>query len=120
MAYVLDFGLFALCLGQGAGTVLIGRPIRYLGTISYSAYFWHFVALWVLARLDLMPDRWPLSPWLQFLAGLVVVMIATGVAATMSYRLVEQPMIRIGRQFAQKVTIVPASLHASAMTSGHP
>jgi peptidoglycan/LPS O-acetylase OafA/YrhL len=69
MAYVLDFGLFALCLGQGAGTVLIGRPIRYLGTISYSAYFWHFVALWVLARLDLMPDRWPLSPWLQFLAG---------------------------------------------------
>jgi peptidoglycan/LPS O-acetylase OafA/YrhL len=108
-AYVLDFGLLAFCLGQGAGRSLIRAPIRYLGTISYSAYFWHFVALWAVGWLDIAPPQYAsaLPGWLQFLILLAVVIITTTIASTITHRLIEQPMIRIGRQLAEKVEITP-------------
>jgi peptidoglycan/LPS O-acetylase OafA/YrhL len=68
-------------------------------------YFWHFVVLWTFARLDLGPDRLPSASSLQFLVLLAGVITGTVITSTITYRLIERPMIRIGRQLADKVAI---------------
>jgi peptidoglycan/LPS O-acetylase OafA/YrhL len=114
VAYLLDFGLLTLCLGQGGGSFLVTAPIRYLGTISYSAYFWHFVVLRMSERLNLSPFSHPYDApgWLQFLVLLTAVAALTVIFATITYRLIELPMIRLGRNLAAKAatdpTVVPA------------
>lgn len=98
-AYALVFALAVFCLAQGVGRALVNAPARYVGKVSYSAYFWQFPALglvhWGLGPLEtLMPG------WLD-----LAVMFATGTAltiaaASLAHRYVEAPMIRLGRRLA--------------------
>jgi peptidoglycan/LPS O-acetylase OafA/YrhL len=68
-----------------------------------------------------MADRLDLSPyihgfdapgWLQFLVLLAAVVVLTAIFATITYRLIELPMIRLGRNLAAKAaetsTVLPA------------
>jgi exopolysaccharide production protein ExoZ len=101
VVYTLDFGLLAFCLAQGAGPILVNAPIRYLGTISYSAYFWHFAVLWALGVLGLAQfDHDGASKWPHFVALLAAVTAPTVALSSLTYRFFEAPMIRVGRKVA--------------------
>jgi peptidoglycan/LPS O-acetylase OafA/YrhL len=66
------------------------RPLRYLGTISLSAYLWHFPVLVILTRLKPpIPD----NLW-GFLIALVIVTGATVACASLTYRFVELPAMK--------------------------
>jgi exopolysaccharide production protein ExoZ len=122
VAYLFDFGLLALCLGKGGGPFLVTAPIRYLGTISYSAYFWHFVMLRMIGRLYLSPYGLPHDApgWLQFLLLLTAVAALTIIFSTATYRLIEMPMIRLGRNLAAKAATKPTVGLAAPVVPSNP
>jgi exopolysaccharide production protein ExoZ len=100
--YVLVFALAVFCLGQGAGRMLVNAPARYVGKVSYSAYFWHFPALglvhWGTSPLETLTPSW-LYFAIMFAAGVVLTIAASSV----THRFVEAPMIRLGRHLAANV-----------------
>jgi peptidoglycan/LPS O-acetylase OafA/YrhL len=105
VAYVFDFGILTLCLGRGGGRFLTIAPIRFLGTISYSGYFWHFAVLRVIERLGLSSFGSAYPGWLQFLSILAAVAALTVMLATATHRLIEMPMIHMGRKLADYKSI---------------
>jgi peptidoglycan/LPS O-acetylase OafA/YrhL len=72
--------------------------------VSYSAYFWHFPVLELIGRAADPLDIGHVSPtWPYFLGVLTAATALTVLGATMTFRLVETPMIRLGRRLAAKV-----------------
>ena len=63
---------------------------NHIATYSYGVYLWHTPALWFTFRLCGAP-AWLAGP------GAVVITVVLSVA---SYRLIEEPMIRVGRRCA--------------------
>jgi peptidoglycan/LPS O-acetylase OafA/YrhL len=89
MVYALPFALCTWCLAKGGGGLMVNRVTRYVGKVSYSAYFWHFPVLGLLGHLGL--SSFGMAGWLT-----------VGVSS-ITYRLVEAPMIGVGRQLAMSV-----------------
>jgi peptidoglycan/LPS O-acetylase OafA/YrhL len=75
-----------------AGRILESAPLRWIGRLSFSLYLWQelfFCDLWWRGPLPLGPlQQWPLK-----LVGLLV-------CASISYYLVERPMMRMGHRIA--------------------
>jgi exopolysaccharide production protein ExoZ len=99
IAYALPFALSTWCLAKGGGALLVNRVIRYLGKVSYSAYFWHFPVLGLVAHSGLLSSG-SAPGWLRFLAIFAAGAALTVAVSTITYRLVEAPMIGVGRQLA--------------------
>jgi peptidoglycan/LPS O-acetylase OafA/YrhL len=81
-------------------------PLRYTGRISYGLYLWHF------------PIFKLLEPELRALPGVVELALATAVSfavAALSFRVVEQPFLRLKRRFAPGRSARPTSV-----AGGHP
>src|SRR5579871_5180129 len=57
--YGIVFSLFALSLMYWRSSPLIGRPIEWIGKVSYSAYFIHFVVLRITPWLP--STGWPVA-----------------------------------------------------------
>lgn len=93
--YAICFALFAYALAKGAGAVLNNRAVRYMGKISFSAYLWHLAILHTLqAGVSI---NWPVSDGVAFLAVHTLALLATTVVgSSITYALVERPMIRLG------------------------
>jgi len=76
---------------------LLCPTLQYLGRISYSIYLWHelvvIVLLTSLRAIGFRPIDFPLL-------ALAVLLCAIGLA-TMSYRLVERPAVRLGQRFTR-------------------
>jgi peptidoglycan/LPS O-acetylase OafA/YrhL len=73
------------------------RATVYLGTIAYGIYLWHVpmknvVARWT--RNDVIPD--------QYAVQLLLVLGLTLVAATISFHVLERPLIRFSRRVARR------------------
>jgi peptidoglycan/LPS O-acetylase OafA/YrhL len=86
------FGLIAVGLAHGHLSFLVNRPMRLLGVISYSVYYWHLLVIALLQWID--PDIGPiLKPTLVLALALP--------AATLTYLIVERPMIRSGARLGQ-------------------
>lgn len=105
VAYILAFGLCAFCLAQGVGRLLVNAPIEYVGKISYSAYFWHFIVLEGIAgtgahQLAVVNS---LPAWAHYLLLFAVVAAATMLASSVTYHLIEAPMISMGRRIGRKI-----------------
>ena len=98
MVYAAPFALCTWCLAKGAGGLLVNPAIRYVGKISYSAYFWHFVVLGLLGYLFAPGPAMP--AWLRFGAVFGAAAVLSVGISSITYRLVEVPMIRLGRQLA--------------------
>ena len=100
LASALTGLVLMVCLQPGpVRTLLRARPLRYLGTRSYSLYLWHWPII-CLTRpdLDLRLSGWPL---------LLLRLALIGSAGELSYRFVEQPF-RTGRaQAALRARRVP-------------
>ena len=65
-------------------------PMRWLGRLSYSLYLWHATIFTILSE-----ERHPDAPRAVLVSSKVVLSFA---AAWLSYRLVEQPAIELGRR----------------------
>jgi peptidoglycan/LPS O-acetylase OafA/YrhL len=104
--YALCFGVLAFCLGKGAGGWLVNPVICRLGTISYSAYLWHFSVLellsWPLGLADRLMFVFGSDARLLFVAMLLIVACITAGLSTVTYKFVEQPMIAVGSAIARR------------------
>jgi peptidoglycan/LPS O-acetylase OafA/YrhL len=89
--YGIVFSLFAFSLMYWRNSPLVGRPIDWIGKVSYSAYFIHFAVLHFLPALH--PTGWPVAD--LALTYAVVVLVTVGFSS-MTYLMIEKPMIRLG------------------------
>jgi peptidoglycan/LPS O-acetylase OafA/YrhL len=83
--------------GGRVGRLLAWRPLAFTGMISYGLYLWHFPI--VLASKGHLHSVWLLSAF---------VLVATYATAYASWRVVEQPALRLKSRFA------PAAARARA------
>lgn len=110
-AYGILFGVFAFCLSQGVGKWFVNLPIRYLGKISFSAYLWHFAFLmnheWIklmgISAVDLMDES---KGYLFFFQFFIYTLAATTALSTITYRVVERPMVKFGEKLIAKIGLV--------------
>lgn len=89
--YAIAFSLFAYSLMYWRKSPLVGRPIIWIGKVSYSAYFVHFVILHYLPVLR--PTELPAVNVALMYAAVV---IATVCVSSVTYLAIERPMIRFG------------------------
>ena len=82
------------------GRLLDNGLVRFIARISFGIYVWHFVIMWLLEKLvrgafkTAGDGGW--TTWLQT-SGAVLAL--TTIVATLSFYLLEQPMVRWARQF---------------------
>jgi peptidoglycan/LPS O-acetylase OafA/YrhL len=89
--YGITFTLFAFSLMYWGSSPLVGAAIVWVGKISYSAYFVHF------AILRYLPPPHPTgSPTVDVAIMYTLVVAATVALSSMTYLLIEKPMIRLG------------------------
>jgi peptidoglycan/LPS O-acetylase OafA/YrhL len=115
-AYVCAFAVAAFCLALGAGRGLVNAAMRYIGKVSYSAYFWHFLVLGLMVHAggNLLDPVRLAAPWLAFLIVLAIATALTLAVASLTYALVELPTIALGRQLAR------AARPSIVALAGHP
>jgi peptidoglycan/LPS O-acetylase OafA/YrhL len=75
---------------------LKARPIRFLGTVSYSAYLWHFAILDALAGIH-PTEPAGRGPFGSFFVVYPCLVVVTAFVSSITYAMVETPMIRRGR-----------------------
>jgi peptidoglycan/LPS O-acetylase OafA/YrhL len=90
---------FALVIAAFAGSSLRAgplatAPLTTMGTLSYAAYLWHFPMIYALRQLG----AWPGNLALAFAATMAV----TCAIALASWRLLEQPIIRLAHRTTQR------------------
>jgi peptidoglycan/LPS O-acetylase OafA/YrhL len=94
---------------------LLAAPVLFAGTISYGLYLWHFPVIYGLHSAHL----WPSSP----VPAMALVLALTFVPATISWYLLEQPVLRwahrrrdtsAGVTASTRSTVAPASASASS------
>lgn len=83
---------------------LPNTPLRLIGKVSYSAYFWHFAVLEIFRRLG-SPD-WPQQMgYLPAAALLLMVIVAiTLPLAALTEFAIERPFIALGSRLAKRVS----------------
>lgn len=96
------FFLLPCVLGEKLSGLLGSRPLRFLGEISYGIYLWHLGVVLVVFRVL---DRPIFGAGFWSILGPTV--LVTIVIATASYRLLERPVLSLGR--SRSGTSRPAS-----------
>jgi peptidoglycan/LPS O-acetylase OafA/YrhL len=103
-AWTLIFGALVLAAYTGRFSLLESGPLRRLGKLSFSVYLVH--PLIMLAFIEL-----GLSPWLaahferplvQFLCAAVGAVACIWAASELTFRLIEQPGMALGRRVTMK------------------
>src|SRR5262249_6567454 len=89
--YGIVFSLFAFSLMYWPNSPLVGSTIGWIGKISYSGYFIHFLVLHYLPSSHLTN-----SPTADFVIIWTAVAAVTVAASTITYLTIEKPMIRLG------------------------
>ena len=90
--------VMALAYEQGpVAKVMAGRPILWLGRISFSLYLTHFTVLTLLSWLTRSSEG-DLIPHWAYMAGVLSVIISF--AALIHYG-AERPLARLGRKFSR-------------------
>jgi peptidoglycan/LPS O-acetylase OafA/YrhL len=87
--------LFACAAGSRVAVALLSnQPLRHLGIISFGLYLWHYPLLHWLSAAGMF-DRIEgyRLPWI-----LPVLLLGSLALAELSYRLIERPLLRIGRR----------------------
>jgi peptidoglycan/LPS O-acetylase OafA/YrhL len=107
LKYGVVFAGLVYCYARGAHNIAINRVTRFIGTVSYSAYIWHFAVLTVLGdkltTVGFNPLGLNTTTGAAHFAGVyLVVVMLTVTLSFMSYKLVEQPMIKLGSKIARR------------------
>jgi len=90
---------FGLVIAAFAGSnlragPLATAPLTTMGTLSYGAYLWHFPMIYLLRHLKVWPEN------LAF--AYAATMAVTCAIAAVSWRLLEQPIIRLAHRTTQR------------------
>jgi peptidoglycan/LPS O-acetylase OafA/YrhL len=88
-SYAIAFSLFVFSLINWRHSPLVGYPIIWIGKVSYSAYFAHFLVLHFLPPLHL--TEWPVVN--VVFAYIIVVIVTVGISSA-TYWMIEQPPSR--------------------------
>jgi peptidoglycan/LPS O-acetylase OafA/YrhL len=86
LAFMFGIPAVVYAMAGGAAAMLDNPVMRWLGTISYSMYLWHFVV-------------WNAADWLgrpSFLPLFAGTVALTALGASLTYVLIERPGIRLG------------------------
>ncbi len=110
LAVCLPFMVFATGLAAAPRSRFINRAAAAMGRVSFSAYLFHF------AVIKLLPHRYPevfggattgIAAIAAYAATWLVVVLATFVAASGSYRLIERPMMDLAKQLTRRPDAAP-------------
>jgi len=90
---------FGLIIAAFAGSSLRAgplatAPLTTMGTLSYAAYLWHFPMIYALRHFKLWPENLALA--------YAATMAATCAIAAVSWRVLEQPIIRLAHRTTQR------------------
>jgi exopolysaccharide production protein ExoZ len=107
LAYALPFALCTWCLAKGERRFMVNRVTKYIGKVSYSAYFWHFPVLGLLSHSVFSLFASTMPGWVHFMLIFSVATVLTIAISAITYRFVEAPMISLGRQLAKMLTREP-------------
>lgn len=109
---VVALGGVVVSISGGAVPILVSKPLRYIGILSYSCYLVHFAALGLVLRVLQIrlsgdkPGEDFGSPWanLAYFAALCgLTLAATVIVAAFTHRFVEKPGIEVGRRIARRL-----------------
>ena len=92
--------LFILALARNRTGVFLNTPTALLGRVSFSAYLLHFIVLKVVSDQPFLQESLHESGWhaiVAFAVGLACVVLATLAGSWCMYRLIETPMINVGK-----------------------
>ena len=89
--YAIAFSLFAFSLMNWPGSPLISNPITWIGKVSYSAYFVHFLVLHFLPPIHLTG-----SPPADLAFAYIVTITVTIGISSLTYLSIEKPLIQVG------------------------
>jgi peptidoglycan/LPS O-acetylase OafA/YrhL len=92
--YAAAFGVLVFGLANGADNVIVNKPIRFLGRISYSFYLLHFAAIYVARRVFTDPT------FTTLFSG---IMLITLPASWITYTVIEQPFIALGNRLLKRM-----------------
>ncbi len=110
VSYAVCWAGVAYGLANGGGNWFVNRAICFVGTISYSAYFWHLILLRNPVDLPKMVGGTP---------GLIRLLISTFVFTMLlswvTYRLIERPGIQLGSFIVSARKRRRAALQAAAI-----
>jgi peptidoglycan/LPS O-acetylase OafA/YrhL len=100
--------------GAGAWRLFDNRVMRWAGSRAYGLFLWHFLV---------MSELYPLfdgleSYWVSLALLLPAVLVATGLVAEVSWRLVERPALRL-RRWRREPAAVRNLRPEVAPVSGH-
>jgi len=90
-SYAIAFTLFGFALMNWPNSPLIGHSIIWIGKVSYSAYFVHFLVLHFLPPLHFTG-----SAVVDMILAYAVTVAATVAISSLTYAMVETPFIRLG------------------------
>jgi peptidoglycan/LPS O-acetylase OafA/YrhL len=76
--------------------LLARRAPQFLGRVSYSLYLWQEISILLLTGLGILSGA---SSW-AYLIGTLTTVLLTCAIATLSYRIVETPALRLQRRFS--------------------
>ena len=100
------FSVAVVALGLARQSIWINRPVILLGQASFSAYILHFAVLealpsWFPTLFDL--DAPGLSAMARSMVLFAAVTAVTMAISLLTFRLIEQPLIRLGGRFALRI-----------------
>jgi len=111
------FGMFVLGIGSLNRYVHlpIPRAVTWMGKISYSAYFWHFVVLYLLESVRQHTGLNFGNNLLRFPFIFGTVFLSSFLLSSASYVLLEQPANRLARSLCRKID---ESINSSVLQDG--
>jgi peptidoglycan/LPS O-acetylase OafA/YrhL len=105
--YSVSFVFLAIGLSKSPNIVIVNRPIIYVGKISYSMYLVHSAVIFWLAKFNMLnffvATNMPYE-LLNFLIRFLLIILVTSIISSLSYRYIELPMQKIGKQIILKTT----------------
>jgi len=97
----IGFLLFGVALSRYHSSIFVNPVINYIGKISFSMYIVHFAVLhWLTAGNFTHLFH---SPVLNYLGCFLLLMVITGIIASIFYNLVELPCQNIGKSLIKKM-----------------
>jgi peptidoglycan/LPS O-acetylase OafA/YrhL len=89
--YAIAFSLFAFSLMSWPSSPLINSSVAWIGKVSYSAYFIHFLVLHFLPPLHLTGRSAA-----DVIVAYIITVVVTVAISSLTYLMIEKPTIRLG------------------------
>ena len=112
LAMTLALGAIVVREDHWARPVLAFPPLAYLGAISYGVYLYH---MWVIHLVHVGFER--LGGDLTGIGFFIAAVLASTAVASLSYRLIEQPLLKLKARFASDGDSLAGTLEATRPTA---